>query len=172
MRTWIDVAVLAKTRNSKGRFVVRATTGLPFLLEPGDEVALVPPQIDVPRNVVVGEVRPIDDMQAELTFEGVDAPDLARQMVGMHCLIRRELVDEAVFSEAPGTWDGWRVIDDVDGFIGEVSDVIENPAQTLLEVTRPNGQTVLVPAVDAIVHDVDVEKQAVFVMLPNGLLEL
>jgi len=172
MRTWIDVAVLAKARNSKGRFVVHATAGLPFLLEPGDEVALVPPQLDIPRNVVVGEVRSIDDAQAELTFEGVDAPDVVRQMVGMHCLIRRDLVDESVFSEAPGTWDGWRVIDDVDGFIGEVSDVVENPAQTLLEVTRPNGGAVLVPVVDAIVHDVDVEKQEIYVELPNGLLEL
>ena len=38
MRAWMDVAVLAKTRNTKGRLVVRATAGLPFLLEEGDEV--------------------------------------------------------------------------------------------------------------------------------------
>ena len=39
MRAWADVAVLAKTKNLKGRFVVRAAAGLPFLLEEGDEVA-------------------------------------------------------------------------------------------------------------------------------------
>ena len=42
----------------------------------------------------------------------------------------------------------------------------------LLEVQRPDGNTVLVPVVDEIVRDVDAEAGAVSVALPNGLLEL
>lgn len=172
MRTWIDVAVLAKTRNSKGRFVVRSTAGLPFLLEEGDEVSFVPPQTDVPRNAVVIDVRMIDDDSADIAFEGIDSLNLAEPLVGCHCLIRRDLVDESVFRESPVMWEGWTVVDDEMGFVGTVSGFVENPLQSLLEVERPDGSSALVPVVDEIVHDVDIDRGIVRVVLPAGLLDL
>lgn len=172
MRTWIDVAYLAKTRNSKGRFAARAAAGLPFLLEPGDEVAFVPPQTDVPRSACVKEVRLIDDVSADIEFEGVATMELAQQMIGMHCLIRRELVDEDVFRASPGTWEGWRVVDSLAGEVGTVSGLVENPAQMLLEVLRPDGATALVPAVEEIIREVDIETGTIYVDLPKGLLDL
>ena len=172
MRAWIDVAVLAKTRNSKGRFAVHATAGLPFLLEEGDEVAFVPPQTDVPRNGVVSAVRLLDDSSADVEFEGIQDAGIARQMVGMHCLIKRDLVDDSVFESAAGAWEGWAVVDEKEGELGFVSDLIENPAQDLLEVERPDGSTVLVPVVEEIVRSVDVKSATVYVNLPQGLLDL
>ena len=171
MQTWIDVAHLAKTRNLNGRFVARSATGLPFLLEVGDEVAFVPPQLDVPRRAVVSDVRLIDDRSAEITFEGVDG-DAAGILVGCHCLIPRDTLDESAFEDAPGMWEGWVVVDATAGEIGFVSGLTDNPGQALLEVGRPDGSTVLVPVVDEIVLDVDVEGGVVHVNLPQGLLEL
>ena len=72
MRTWVDVAILAKSRNLDGRFVARAAAGLPFLLEEGDTVSLVPPKLDVPRTVTVSHVVLLDDDRAEITFDEVD----------------------------------------------------------------------------------------------------
>lgn len=172
MRAWIDVAVLAKTRNSKGRFAAHAAAGLPFLLEKGDEVAFVPPQIDVPRRGVVKSVSLVDDSTADVEFEGILDAGLARKMVGMHCLIKRSLVDDSVFESAPGAWEGWKVVDEQEGELGFVSNLIENPAQALLEVERPDGAIVLVPVVDEIVRSVDLESETVHVDLPQGLLDL
>ena len=171
MHAWVDVAVLAKTRNLNGRFVARGAAGLPFLLEPGDEVAFVPPQLDAPRRAIVAEVKPLDDRTAEVAFEGVDG-GIAGVLVGCHCLVPRDSFDAAVLDEAPGLWEGWKVIDEAHGEIGVVAGLIENPAQCLLEVQRPDGNTMLVPVVDEIVRDVDAEAGAVSVALPNGLLEL
>lgn len=171
MRTWADVAVLAKTKNLKGRFVARAAAGLPFLLEEGDEVAFVPPRLDVPRRAVVSLVKLVDERSAEVEFEGVDGDD-AIALAGCHCLIRRDSIDESVFEEMPAAWEGWVVVDREEGEIGVVEGLVENPGQALLEVGRPDGGRVLVPVVDEIVRDVDAKRRIIGVELPQGLLDL
>lgn len=171
MRAWIDVAVLAKSKNLNGRLVVRATAGFPFLIEEGCEVAFVPPQTDAPRNAVVETVDLIGDSSAEVVFAGVDG-DAARMLVGCHCLMRRSGLDSSLFEEEPAMWDGWRVIDVTAGEIGTVSGLVDNPGQMLLEVLRANGATVLVPAVDEIVLEVSPEEGVVRTDLPKGLLDL
>ena len=171
MRAWIDVAVLAKSKNLNGRLVVRATAGFPFLLAEGCEVAFVPPQTDAPRRAVVETVDIVGDSSAEVVFAGVDG-DAARMLVGCHCLIRRSELDESLFEEEPAMWDGWRVIDVTAGEIGKVEGLVDNPGQMLLEVQRADGSTVLVPVVDEIVLDVRPDEGIVSTDLPKGLLDL
>lgn len=151
---------------------MRSTAGLPFLLQEGDEVAFVPPQLDVPRRATVSYVNPIDERTAEVMFDDVDGA-AAQVLVGSHCLIDRSLVDESLFQEAPGSWEGWTVVDQELGQVGQVGSVIENPGQMLIEVIRPQGgQPALVPVVDEIVVDVDVKRKTVHVALPKGILDL
>lgn len=181
MRTWLDVAVLTKVKNRNGRFAVRCTAGLPFLLQEGDEVALVPPRTDVPRRVIVSLAEENAETDGShlskqtcggiVEFQDVNGA-LAREMAGMHCLIRRELVDESAYETSYGLWEGWSVEDDELGFVGKVSGLVENPAQSLIEVQRPDGSSAFVPAVDDIVYDVDVVCETVRTKLPHGLLDL
>ena len=172
MRDWMDVAVLAKTRNMKGRLVVRSAAGLPFLLEEGDEVAFVPPQTDLPRRAVAISVHPLGGEAAEVVFDGVDG-DTARGLVGCHCLMRRADLDGSLFEEEPALWDGWEVVDCRHGLLGSVAGVADNPGQELLEVDRADGKgMLLIPAVDAFVRGVDVEAGTVRVSIPDGLLDL
>ena len=171
MHAWIDVAQLTKTRNVNGRFVARAAAGLPFLLEEGDEVSFVPPQLDVPRTGIVADVRLIDERTADVAFEGIDAQSAAI-LVGSHCLLPRNSLDDGIFEEAPAMWEGWSVVDEGEGAVGQVSGFIDNPGQSLLEVTRKDGSTVLVPVVDEIVLDVDAQDCVIRVDLPSGLLDL
>lgn len=171
MRTWIDVAVIAKARNQKGRFVAKAAAGLPLLLEEGDEVAFVPPKLDVPRRAVVASVVDIDEKSAEVQFEDEAGAQCAHDIVGMHCLIRRCDIDEEALEGAPGLWEEWRVVDAQLGEVGVVVDVIDNPAQPLLQV-QGDKSTFLVPVVDDIVTDLDTAGQIVHVELPQGLIDL
>ena len=172
MRDWIDVAVLAKVSNMNGRLAVRSTAGLPILLEEGDEVAFVPPQTDLPRRAVVASVRLVDDRSANVEFEGVDG-DAASGLVGCHCLMRRDSLDESLFEEEPALWEGWSVVDEKSGMLGAISGFVDNPAQALLEVERADGKgMLLVPVVDEIVLDADVGQRVVRVDLPNGLLDV
>ena len=171
MRTWIDVAVLAKSKNKDGRLVAKSAMGLPFLLVEGDEVALVPPQLDLPRNVVVRSVKLLDDYSAELKFEEVTSPDIAAGLVGMHCLIRSDEIDPEAFEEPSVLWEGYEVVDEFAGPVGTVCGIVDNTAQMLIEVDH-EGKRVLIPFVDEIVTEIEPESGTVTVRLPDGLLDL
>ena len=171
MRTWVDVATLVKTKNLDGRFVVKSTAGLPFLLEEGVQVSFVPPQLDAPRSAVVASVRDFDEHTAEVVFEGVDG-EAAGLLVGSHCLVERANIDDVVFVTSPGAWEGWTVVDAVVGEIGPVLGIVERPGQDLLEIGRQEAPSVLVPLVDELVLGIDVHSKTIRVELPKGLLDL
>jgi len=60
----------------------------------------------------------------------------------------------------------------VDGtYAGVISNVLDNPGQTLLEITEPHGSVSLVPFVEALIPDVDTEKGRILLDLPTGLLQ-
>ena len=172
MRTWKDVAKLTKTKSLNGRFVVRPAADLPFVLEIGTEVALVPPQTDMPRRGVVDFVRDIDGSVYEVGFDSVTEEACARALVGCHCLVKVKDIDETMYEDEPATWVGWKVVGADGGFIGEVASLIENPGQALLEVSRIDDNAAYIPVVDEFICDVDVANKEIVVDLPRGLLDL
>ena len=56
--------------------------------------------------------------------------------------------------------------------VGKVSELITGAAQDLLVITREDGTEVLIPFVEAIVPEVDLEAGRVLLTPPPGLLEL
>ncbi len=54
---------------------------------------------------------------------------------------------------------------------GKVISVVEMPAQNLLEVERPNGKVFLFPFTKPLIKEISLEKGAIFVLLPEGLME-
>ena len=55
--------------------------------------------------------------------------------------------------------------------VGTVTDVMENPAQWLLTIREPSGAESLVPFVEEIVPEVNVEEGYLIVTPPDGLLQ-
>jgi 16S rRNA processing protein RimM len=67
---------------------------------------------------------------------------------------------------------GLRVVT-VDGReVGTVAEMLHLPTQDLFAVTRSDGREVLIPFVEEIVPDIDLEERTVLVDPPEGLLEL
>ncbi len=173
MRAWTDVAVLAKTRSLAGGFVVKSTTGLPFLLRVGMEVAFVPPVTDLPRRARVSGITGATDTTARVLFEGIEDMSQAKALVGCHCLVRSELLDLESPAIGALSWMGLRVVDERFGDLGEVSDVLENPGQMLLEVVSPDRKSpLLIPLVDEFIVSADPFDARIVVSVPEGLLNL
>ena len=173
MRTWKDVATLVKTKNLNGRFVARMAADLPLLLEEGMEVALVPPQTDLPRNGVVDYVNELSDGTLELGLSTVKDEACAHGLVGSHCLVRLAAIQDKLDTYALETWEGWRVVDAQGAVLGEVADVIDNPGQSLLVVNRGDDlPEAFIPLVDAFIVNVDEDAREIVVDLPDGLLTL
>ncbi|MCS7081932.1 MAG: ribosome maturation factor RimM [Bacteroidetes bacterium] len=55
---------------------------------------------------------------------------------------------------------------------GQVQDVLRMPAQDVYQIRRPDGRLVLLPAVEAFVLEVDVQRRRLLVRPPEGLLDL
>lgn len=173
MGTWIDVAVLVKTKSLQGRFVARSAGDLPFLLHEGQEVAFVPPVIDAPRRARVLSVADRGDGRHEVAFDTVTDADTANRLNGCHCLVRGDGLHGEEPAPEGGDVVGWRVHDVNAGYLGTITEVIENPGQSLLSIARvEGGRPLLIPLVDEFVTGLDEDACRVNVHVPVGLLEL
>ena len=174
MRTWIDIASLAYTKNINGGLVARSAAGLPFLLSEGMEVALVPPVLDAPRWVAVESLQMRGESDAVVFFEEVPDVATAELLVGCHCLVRRAEVEDKLAeleSDLP-SWEGWSVFDAREGFVGKVLDIEDRPLQPLLIVEREDGGEVLIPLVEDFIVSIDEDASRIDMRLPAGLLDM
>ena len=168
MSDWIDVAVLAHTKNLNGGLVARSASGLSLLLDEGMAVALVPPVLDAPRNVTVASVDLRKDNEGLVFFNEVEDARTAEMLVGCHCLVPKTDVEEEMLA----SWEGWRAIDEQAGFEGEVVSVEDRPAQSLLVLRRVDGSEAYVPLVDEFVAEVDEDERCIYLTCPAGLFDL
>jgi 16S rRNA processing protein RimM len=66
---------------------------------------------------------------------------------------------------------GFKLVDINLGDIGEIVATEELPQQTML-VTHYKEQQVMIPMVEAFIHDVDEEQEIIYLNLPEGFFEL
>lgn len=172
MHAWADVAELTKTKTLTGGLVARSASGLPFLLHEGLLVAFVPPQLDAPRRARVSHVRDDGRGAYVVTFEGVDAIDVAERLVGCHCLVRRADLPDGALALAGEGLVGFRLIDRALGPVGTIEGVASSPGQLLLEVDCGRAETALVPLVDDFLVEWDEDARTMLMDLPAGLLDV
>ncbi len=60
---------------------------------------------------------------------------------------------------------------DGEKFIGEISDWIETGANNVYVIKRPNGKEVLIPAIDSVIKEIDIENKKMSVNMLEGLME-
>ena len=115
----------------------------------------------------VVKLKGIEDRNAAEEIRGMEisimASDLEELPEGEHYV--RDLI-------------GCRVVDIAQGAaveggaeIGVLADVIQNTAQSILDVRTPDGKSVLIPAVDAFLRNIDEEAGIIEVELIPGFLE-
>ncbi len=179
-KPWANVAALIKAKNNEGGLSVRATEGLPFLLEPGMEVTFVPPVLRMPRAAHVAFVEQTAQDRFVVTFDAIATRTDAERLEGHFCLVRTADLPEG-YAE-PSTLDvvGFVVSDAAAGRIGRIARIEDNPAHPLLVVERDHlddegaGEDfeVLIPFVDEFIVSVDPAARVVSVDVPQGLLDL
>ena len=106
-------------------------------------------------------------------FVGVSDRDAAEALQG--ALL--EVPEESVPAAEEGTFYyfqlvGCRVVDQDLGDLGEVTEVVEDGGGVLLAVARPGGGgSVLIPFVNQLLPEIDVEERLIRSDLPKGFLE-
>jgi 16S rRNA processing protein RimM len=172
---YLVVGHVAKPHGTRGELVVQSLTDHPGdVYAPGVVLRMADargaePDPDLP-PFRIDEVRPFQRGWL-VTFGGVEDRDAADLLRGRYLLIERsrlpELAEGEVFlHQLPGL----RVETVTGERVGEVIEVYDVPPTDLLEVRTGKG-TVLIPFVDAIVRQVDMEGGRIVIDPPAGLLE-
>ena len=118
----------------------------------------------------------IDYTKAEFADEiiiklgGIDTIEQANNLIGKLLLLPSKQVKN---SKNTDDWDllGYQMIDQKQGELGTIVEVIENTYQSLAMLNF-QGRELLVPLVEEIVLEINDTKKEVFVDLPDGLLTL
>ncbi len=110
-----------------------------------------------------------------LKFEGSDSISDAETLVNYDVVVP----EEELFAHAEGEdffYDfqlvGCEVVDRAGAVLGEVKGLLRTGAGAILEVKRKGAPDAMIPFVDEMVPEVDVEARRIMVELPEGLLDL
>lgn len=108
-----------------------------------------------------------------IRVEGIGDRNDAEELRGMEVCIEEDELDELEEGEHyVRNLIGCRVADIASGEeVGTLKDVIQNTAQSVLEVETSEGKLVLIPAVDAFLRNIDEEARLIEVELIPGFLD-
>ena len=160
----------------KGEFRVTLYSGDPVNLKEGKVLLLeragksaqaAIERVRFQKDRPVVKLKGMDDRNAAEDIKGMEisimAGDLEELPEGEHYV--RDLIGCRVVDIAQGA------ADEGGAEIGVLADVIQNTAQSILDVTTPEGKSVLIPAVDAFLRSIDEEEGVIEVELIPGFLE-
>lgn len=110
---------------------------------------------------------------AVVKLEGVDDEETALGLKGRSLWLPLEALpklsgNQFYFHEVIG----WKVVDKNAGEIGVVEDVLDNAAQPLFQIAHITGAEILVPIHDDILEKIDRKENKIFIVAPDGLLDL
>ncbi|MEU5532265.1 ribosome maturation factor RimM [Streptomyces sp. NPDC020362] len=164
------VARIGRAHGIKGEVTVEVRTDEPELrLAPGAVLATDPASTG-PLTIATGRVH---SGRLLLRFEGVSDRNGAEAL--RNTLLIAE-VDPEVLPEDEDEYYDHQLIDlDVvteDGTeVGRITEISHLPSQDLFIVERPDGSEVMIPFVEEIVTEIDLEEQKAVIAPPPGLID-
>ena len=119
------------------------------------------------------EYRFRSDATALVKFADIDDANRAAELTGCDVYFLRELCEE---EDSELSWQelvGYTLVDSDNGQpIGEITGVDLSTINTIFEVRAGDGASLLVPANDELVDDIDRENHTITLRIPDGLLDL
>lgn len=110
--------------------------------------------------------------KAFVLFQDLKTMEAASQLVGTSVYLPLDLLPE---KEGNDFYShevvGFTVFDEERGELGTVQEIIEYPTQSLIQIVI-EGKEVLIPIHDDIIKDVDREGKKIYIIAPNGLIDM
>lgn len=121
----------------------------------------------------IEECQLCSDDTALLKLCGIDTVERARDFTNCEVLFPKSLADNGGKQDNKTGCEGFSVISADDGSaLGTVVSIDDTTANILLNIQRPGGRMLLLPAVDEFIKSVDASGRLLTVKLPDGLLDL
>lgn len=133
----------------------------------------------LPVPFFIEEYRFRSDDTALMKFDGIDTEDAAAELTGCDVLFPRDMAGDDSGAVSKAEIVGYSVIDAATGKpVGTIASVDDSTANLLFEVspsdaaTPEQGETILIPANEDLIKDVDRQGRSITIAIPDGLLSL
>ncbi|MES2429716.1 MAG: ribosome maturation factor RimM [Bacteroidota bacterium] len=111
-----------------------------------------------------------NDAEVFIKVEGVDTKEVARKLTPKEVWITEEDFQKFAAKSSAIAMLGFHLINEGED-LGEILEVIEQPHQILCAISL-NGKEALIPIHEESLEKVDQKNRKVFVILPDGLLDI
>lgn len=105
---------------------------------------------------------------ALVKLEDVDSEQEAQSLVGKEVYLPLELLDEIQQNKLAALI-GFEVVDATHGYIGVVTDILDNTAQELFQIEK-GTQEFLIPITEEFIQKI--ESNTIYLQTPEGLIDL
>ena len=105
---------------------------------------------------------------ALVKFEDVDSEEDAQALVGKEVFLSLEFIDESQQNDLAALI-GFEAIDSKHGNIGKVTDILDNTAQELFQISN-GDQEFLIPITEEFIQKI--EGNTIYLETPEGLIDL
>lgn len=108
-----------------------------------------------------------------IKIEDTDTADAAKKLIGKSAYLPLSTLppltgNKFYYHEVIG----FSVIDAEKGDVGEITQVLEYPTQSVFEITNSTNQEILIPIIDEVITKVDRENKTIEVTTPDGLIDI
>lgn len=168
------IGTVVKAHGLKGEMAIRVELPYPEQLEDLDLLFIHDGKgLIQPFRIMSGKVASMPGKDLFFVkLESVADRAAATTMIGRHILVPEESVDLFDDADDDASLSGYTAIGLNGQPVGEVIDVMENPAHPLLQIKIPGTGMVLVPMVDAYVTDIDDDAQTIHLNDIEALMEI
>jgi 16S rRNA processing protein RimM len=172
---FITIAEIVSTFGLRGAVKASIRTDFPERFEHLQEAWLLPPGAlpDAPRTAYkVLSARAQNEKQVVIRFEGLTKIEQAEKLRGYTVSVPRgEVVPLPEGEYYIFQLIGMKVYSEKGDYVGEVINVLEYPANDVYEVKGPlSPNSVLIPAVEDFIRQIDLENQRLTINLIEGLI--
>ena len=169
MNQYFKIGKLAASTGLKGELVLQHSLGKKTSLK-GLEAIFLEDRKDsfIPYFIQSAKIR--NDDETVIKLEGIDIVETARKLTPKEVWLTEADFKKFAAKSSPIALLGFNMIHDGED-LGEILEVIEQPHQVLCTIML-DGKEALIPIHEESLEKVDIKNRKVFVILPDGLLDI
>ncbi|MFT3680920.1 MAG: ribosome maturation factor RimM [Ferruginibacter sp.] len=169
MSQYFKIGKLAASFGVKGELILQHNLGKKTSLK-GLETIFIEESKDSFMPYFITAARIKNDAEVFIKLEGIDVMEAARKLTPKEVWLTAEDFNKYAAKSSPISLLGFTLVDDGKE-IGEITEVIEQPHQLLCKIMLGDNEA-LIPVHEASLEKVDKKNKKVFVILPDGLLDI
>lgn len=169
MSDYIVIGKIDRAHGIKGEAIITSYSDFPERFE-HDNIVYVSSRNNQKQELKIEKSR-VHHNRFIIKFYNIDTRNEAEQLRGLTL----EILSEQIASLPEGRyWHhdivGLDVYTDDNGFLGTISEVLENPANDIYVVKTPDKKEILLPAIKDVILNIDLDNKKMTVKLIPGLI--